>query len=267
MAAMVAYYLDSQPPKDLTDTSAIRTVKLAKTVDANEAFGVVVKVTKDDRKRPTVALKIVPKLDTPHDIRLTVNATVKGKTADGDEYEQVIENIPCDSRDERVFSRDGIVQVQSVSSARSITLWPNFDSVTTKGTVKKLEHIEVKVIDAIPSESVIDALTPADCSISCTLEDDGKTLHVSGTVKNPCDRPLENAYVLLTTRSKSGGCALPKNREDIPWAYGAQMLMVPIGTIQIDQTAHVEYDIDISGIDVTMANVAAIVGKATPNAS
>ena len=251
--------LSARTPTDATDTGAIRTVSLAESIPAADAVDAMVKVERDDRKRPTVHLRITPKIEGTHDVRLRVSAKVSGKTSEGDAYTQVMENVPCDSPDTHVFSRDGIIQVQSVASTRDVTLWPNFDHVTTKGTVEKLEHIDVEVMDATPSSSVIDSLPPEECSVTTQLADGGKILHVSGTVRNPCDRPMTGAYILLTTKSMSGGCAVPKNRDDIPWAYGGQMLMVPIGDLQIGASAHIDYDIDISQIDVTMTSVAAVV--------
>lgn len=252
-------HLAVRTPTDVTDASAIRTVSLAESIPNADAVDATVKVEYDDRKRPTIYLHVTPKIEGAHDIRLRVNARVSGKTSEGDAYTQVMENVPCNSPDTHVFSRDGVIQLQSVTQSRDVTLWPNFDHVTTKGTIERLEHIDVEVMDATPSSSVIDSLTPEECSVTTRLADGGKVLHVSGTVRNPYDRPMMGAYVLLTTRSRSGGCAVPENRDDIPWAYGGQMLMVPVGNLQIGASAHVDYDIDISQIDVTMAYVAAVV--------
>lgn len=263
LSALAWSRLAPHGPTDSTDASTIRTVTLARSIPAAEALDATIRVERDDRDRPTIYLHVTPKLEGAHDIRLKVDATVSGHTSDGDDYTQVIKSVPCDSSGTHVFSRDGTVQLQSVTSPRDVTLWPNFDHVGTKGTVERLEHIDVEVIDATPSASVIDALAPEECSIRCSLAAEGKVLHVSGTVRNPCDRTMRNARAILSTRSLSGGCAVPKNRDDIPWAYGAQMLVVPIGDIAIGESAHVDYDIDISQIDVTMATVSAIVADRT----
>lgn len=255
----VTYKMKNAVVNDITDVTQVRTVSLANPIPAADFCDAMVKVEKDPQGRPTIRLRITPKTDMTADVWTAVSATIEGTTDEGDTYEQVIKNIPCDSPDTHVFSRDGMVCVQGVSSMREVTLWPNFDGAVTKGTVKKLKHIDVDVSYAQPSTSVVDAIAPEQTALHISLENEGKQLHLSGSVANRTDTVMKNARVLITTRSITGECPVGKTRDDIPWVYGCRSYTVSIGDIPMNETAHIDEVIDISDTDVTRASVAAVV--------
>lgn len=260
-AAICAHQLSKRTISDTTDTEDVRTVALATTHDIAEVATFDAKTVQDDAGRPCIELNVASKSDTAYDLILRVDATIKGKTSDGDSYEQVAHGISCDTDSKGVISRDGLVQIRSVNTPRKVRLYPNFDDVTTKGTPESLSHIEIVQDHAVPSASVVDAIDPTSSTPSISLAEDGTKMHLSGRVTNPHDVTMKNVRITLTTRSMSGQVATPENREDIPWRYGAKMLSTEIGDLAPGESKTIDETFDVSPKEVTRAEVCAIYGN------
>lgn len=250
----------SRVVEDATEATSVRTVALAKSVPADEVVDADIHVVKDAKGRPTIALRLSPKTATTYDVRLKVSAVIKGISPDGDEYEQTVKDLECDSPDQGIFSRDGIVQIQSLTTVRNITLWPSFDDVHVKGELKSLKHIDVEVTDAVESAGVVDAIPPEACNVRANMTEDG--IQITGSVENPCDVTMHDVNVILTTIDVHGDCPPSEGREDVPWAYGGVQIRVPIGDLAIGQTKNINEVIDVSKYSVTRAHVQSVVASA-----